>query len=113
MQDTCYNDNNVFAKIIRGEVPCKKVYEDEFILSFHDINPEAPIHILVIPKKQYISYDDFMESAPENILHLFRIIKKIAHQYDLHKTGYKLITNHGKKSGQIIPHFHVHLLGYK
>ncbi|MEH0831542.1 histidine triad nucleotide-binding protein [Anaplasma bovis] len=108
-----YDDSNVFARILRGELPAKKVYEDDHVLAFHDINPSAPVHILVIPKKSCVSYVDFIgSSSDEEISKFFRSVHKIAEQCNLHKTGYRLLTNHGKSAGQIVYHFHVHILGY-
>ena len=108
-----YDDSNVFARILRGELPAKKVYEDDHVLAFHDINPSAPVHILVIPKKPCVSYVDFIgSSSDEEISKFFRSVHKIAEQCNLHKTGYRLLTNHGKSAGQIVYHFHVHILGY-
>ncbi|GHM57885.1 MAG: putative HIT-like protein [Candidatus Mesenet longicola] len=114
MSSTVYDNNNVFAKILQGELACKKVYEDEQVLAFEDKYKKAPIHILAIPKGKYISFDDFISSASDNnILHFFKIIRKIAHDHKLDKTGYRLITNHGEGGGQEIPHFHVHILSDK
>ena len=107
-----YDDTNVFAKILRKELPCNVVYEDEVVLAFHDIYPQAPIHILVIPKNKYISFDDFIDSSPD-IVHFFSVVKKITHKFQLNKTGYRVVTNHGKEGGQVIPHFHIHILGGK
>ncbi|KJV65869.1 MULTISPECIES: histidine triad nucleotide-binding protein [Ehrlichia] len=113
MQDNnFYDNNNVFAKILKKELPCNVVYEDEFVLAFHDIYPQAPIHILVIPKGEYTSFNDFSESSAD-IGHFFSIVKKITHEFQLHKTGYRIVINHGKQGGQIVPHFHVHILGGK
>lgn len=104
-----YNENNVFAKIINEEIPCNKVYEDENTLAFHDINPLAKIHILVIPKARYISFNDFIiHSSTTEIVHFFKVVHKIASTI---VGGYRLITNHGANAEQIVPHFHVHLLG--
>lgn len=107
-----YDDNNVFAQILAGKLPCERVYDDEFVLAFHDKYPDSPVHILVIPKKQYVSYDDFIVNASsEEIVHFFRVVREVAHQYSLEKTGYRLVTNHGKNGEQVISHFHVHILG--
>ncbi|WP_339046207.1 HIT domain-containing protein [Candidatus Mesenet endosymbiont of Agriotes lineatus] len=112
MNSLVYDNNNVFAKILREELSCKKVYEDEQILAFEDKYPKAPTHILVIPKGNYISFDDFISSSSDdNMLHFFKVIRKIACEHKLDKTGYKLITNHGEGGGQEIPHFHIHILG--
>ncbi len=107
-----YDSNNIFAKILRGEIPCKKVYEDEYVLSFHDISPQAPSHILVLPKGAYVSMDDFTEHAkPEEIAGLFRALGKIARQENLAGAGYRVIANCGLNGGQEVPHLHLHLLG--
>lgn len=107
-----YEDQNIFAKILRGEIPIKKVAEDEYSLAFHDAFPKAKSHILIIPKKAYISFQDFSENASqEEIVSLIRMIGQIAASSDLSKTGYRLISNHGNDSAQEIFHFHVHLCG--
>lgn len=114
MNSTAYDNDNIFAKILRGELSCKKVYEDEYVFAFEDKYPKAPIHILVIPKGNYVSFDDFVSSSSdEDILHFFKVIRKITHNHKLDKTGYKLITNHGQGGEQEIPHFHIHILGGK
>ncbi|MCP5322633.1 MAG: HIT domain-containing protein [Candidatus Paracaedibacteraceae bacterium] len=107
-----YDDQNVFAKILRGEIPSKKIAEDDHTLVFHDAFPKAKYHILIIPKKAYISFQDFSESASsEEIVSLNRMIGQVASMFNLDKTGYRLLTNHGKDSNQEVPHFHVHLCG--
>ena len=107
-----YDENNIFARIIRGEIPSKKVYEDEFALAFHDINPLAPTHILVIPKGPYVSWDDFSEKASnEEIAGFVRAVGKIARDEGLVGEGYRLLANVGFKSGQEVPHLHVHIFG--
>jgi diadenosine tetraphosphate (Ap4A) HIT family hydrolase len=107
-----YDKNNVFAKIIRGEIPSKKVYEDEQVLAFYDINPSSKVHILVIPKGEYVSFDDFMQKAGDGeIVHFFKKVQEIAKDAGVSKTGYRIVTNHGKNSGQIVFHFHVHIQG--
>ena len=107
-----YDDNNIFAKILRGELPCTKVYEDEWAFAFEDIAPVAPIHILVVPKGKYVSWDDFSVNAPaEEIAGLVRAVGKIAREKNLVEAGYRLINNIGPNGGQIVPHLHVHLLG--
>lgn len=109
-----YDNNNIFAKILSGEVPCNKVYEDGFALAFHDIAPAAPVHVLVIPKGEYESFQDFATKAsPEKMQGFFYAVQKIAAQLGIDKSGYRLIANHGKEGGQVVPHFHVHLLGGK
>ena len=106
-----YDNNNIFAKIISGEIPCDKVYEDEYVLAFNDITPAAPVHILVIPKIQAISFDDFVTNSSDFITNFFLSVKQVAKQAKLNETGYRLITNHGKDGCQTVPHFHVHILG--
>jgi histidine triad (HIT) family protein len=107
-----YDDANIFAKILRGELPCRKVYEDEWALAFHDINPLAPVHILVIPKGQYVSWDDFSEKASDAELAGFtRAIGKVARDQQLVVQGYRLLANTGKRAGQEVPHLHVHIFG--
>jgi diadenosine tetraphosphate (Ap4A) HIT family hydrolase len=104
-----YDPNNIFAKILRGEIPAKKVYEDEFALAFHDIAPNAPTHILVIPKGEYCNFAEFSASAPASLVQgFFASIAKIAAQQNL--ADYRLITNNGAGAGQTVHHFHVHIL---
>jgi histidine triad (HIT) family protein len=105
-----YDRNNVFARILRGELPCKKVYEDEFALAFHDIHPQAPVHVLVIPKGEYVSSADFGASAPaELVTGFWRAVAAVARQLGLEDQGYRLVANHGPNGGQLVFHFHVHL----
>jgi diadenosine tetraphosphate (Ap4A) HIT family hydrolase len=107
-----YDTNNIFAKILRGEIPCKEVYQDEYVLAFHDVAPAAPIHVLVIPKGEYVSFDDFSSSAePQTIAGFFKSVGKVANKLGLEENGYRLITNHGADASQTVPHFHVHILG--
>jgi histidine triad (HIT) family protein len=107
-----YDDSNIFARILRGDVPSKKIYEDEWALAFHDINPLAPVHILVIPKAQYVSWDDFSEKASDAELAGFtRAIGKVARDQQLVVQGYRLLANTGKRAGQEVPHLHVHIFG--
>jgi diadenosine tetraphosphate (Ap4A) HIT family hydrolase len=107
-----YDDSNVFAKILRGDLPCKKVYEDEWALAFHDINPLAPVHILVIPKGPYVSWDDFSEKASDKEIAGFtRAVGKVARDQQLVVQGYRLLANTGKRAGQEVPHLHVHIFG--
>lgn len=109
-----YDDNNIFARILRGEIPCSKVYEDEFVLAFKDIAPAAPVHVLVIPKGKYVSIADFGASASEaEIAGFYRAVAKIAQDLDLPDEGFRTIANTGLNGGQEVPHFHVHLLGGK
>ncbi|HYI43657.1 MAG TPA: histidine triad nucleotide-binding protein [Sphingomicrobium sp.] len=107
-----YDDSNIFAKILRGELPCKKVYEDEHALAFHDINPLAPVHILVIPKGPYVSWDDFSAKASADELAGFvRAVGKVARDQQLEVQGYRLLANIGKRGGQEVAHLHVHIFG--
>ena len=107
-----YDDNNVFARILRGELPSKTVYEDEFALAFHDINPQAPLHILVIPKGSYVSWDDFSERGSDaEIAGFVRAVGKVARDQGLVAPGYRLLANVGPDSGQEVPHLHVHIFG--
>ena len=107
-----YSSENIFAKILRGEIPCKKVYEDKFALAFEDIAPAAPVHVLVVPKGEYVSFHDFMLSAPHDLVQgFFSAVQKVASQLKLEENGYRVISNHGAHAGQLVPHFHVHILG--
>ena len=105
-----YDDQNIFARILRGEIPSKKVFEDDHVLAFHDINPLAPTHILVIPKGSYVSWDDFSERASEGeIVALVRAVGRIAREAGTVESGYRLLANTGLNSGQEVPHLHVHI----
>jgi diadenosine tetraphosphate (Ap4A) HIT family hydrolase len=105
-----YDTQNIFARILRGEIPAKTVYEDDFALAFHDIAPQAPIHVLVIPKGPYCSFADFSAAASEaEITGFIRAVGKIAKDLGLEAPGYRLLANMGAHSGQEVPHFHVHL----
>ena len=107
-----YDNNNIFAKIIREEIPCKKVYEDNYALAFHDINPQAKIHILVIPKGKYISFADFSKNASKDEIYgFFRAVGQVAEDHDLVGNGYRILANHGSNAGQEVPHFHIHIFG--
>jgi len=109
-----YDKNNIFAKIIRGEIPCNKVYEDEKILAFHDISKAAPVHILVIPKEEYVSFTDFSSTASSNeIGNFFKKVREIAEKFEVDESGYRLISNIGSDASQTVPHFHVHIIGGK
>ena len=109
-----YNKNNIFAKILRGEIPCKKVFENEYVLSFHDTNPKKKIHILVIPKGEYIDLDDFVSNASDKeivefnkaIVQIVKILK-ISNQ----ENGYRVLSNIGQDGGQEVPHLHYHIFG--
>ena len=106
-----YDPNNIFAKILRGEIPCDKVYEDDYAIAFNDIQPKAPVHVLVIPKGAYISLTDFsQDAAPEEISGFFRAVGKVIDSLGVAKGGYRTIANTGLNGGQEVPHFHVHIL---
>ena len=107
-----YDDSNIFARILRGELPSKTVYEDDHVLAFHDINPLAPVHILVIPKGPYVSWDDFSEKASDAEIAAFvRAAGKIARDEDLVARGYRVLANTGLRGGQEVPHLHMHIFG--
>ncbi len=110
-----YNENNIFAKILKGEVPCEKIYEDDYVLSFYDVNPQRKIHALVIPKGKYIDLDDFNNKASDQeIVGYYKgisiVAKKLGISLDIGK-GYRAITNLSEHGGQEVPHLHFHLLG--
>jgi histidine triad (HIT) family protein len=107
-----YDDQNIFARILREEIPCRKVYEDDHALAFHDINPQAPTHILVIPKGPYVSWDDFSATASDaEIAGFVRAVGKVAREAGLVAPGYRLLANVGIDSHQEVPHLHVHIFG--
>ena len=107
-----YDDSNVFARILSGEIPAKKVYEDEHALAFHDINAQAPVHVLVIPKGAYVSWDDFSARASDvEIAGFVRAVGFVARDLGLVAPGYRLLANVGADGGQEVPHLHVHLFG--
>ena len=107
-----YDPDNVFAKILRGEIPCNKVYEDEWALAFHDIAPQAPVHILVVPKGEWVSWDDFSTGASaEQIAGFVRAVGHVARSNGLVEPGYRLLANVGGDGGQEVPHLHVHVFG--
>ena len=110
-----YDNNNIFAKILRGEIPCKKIYEDNFVLSFHDINPQKKIHALVIPKGRYIDLDDFtLNAKPEEIVGLIKGINIVSTKLGIsveNGKGYRALANIGENGGQEVPHLHFHLFG--
>ena len=107
-----YDPENIFAKILRGEIPNKTVFEDEWALAFHDIAPQAPIHILVIPKGEWVSWDDFSARATsEEISGFVRAVGQVARELGLVEPGYRLLANLGAHGGQEVPHLHVHLFG--
>lgn len=114
MTDTAvsYDPDNIFAKILRGEIPCNKVFENEHALAFHDINPQAPVHVLVIPKGEYVSPEDFTARASDaEIAGFMRAVGETARQLGLTENGYRLLANHGPDSRQEVPHLHVHITG--
>lgn len=105
-----YDDQNIFARILRGEIPAKRVYEDEHALAFHDINPQAPHHLLVIPKGAYVSWDDFSARASDaEIAGFVRAVGHVAREAGLVAPGYRLLANIGRDAHQEVPHLHVHL----
>lgn len=108
-----YDKNNVFAKILRGEIPNNTVHEDEYVLAFHDIAGAAPVHVLVIPKGEYASFHDFAQAPAEVVAGFFASVRKVAEKLNLPADGYRLITNHGHNGSQSVAHFHVHVLGGK
>ena len=107
-----YDEDNIFARILRGELPCDKVYEDDQVLAFHDIRPQAPVHILVIPKGNYVSWDDFSEKASDSeIAGFVRVVGRIARDQGMVAQGYRVLANVGRRGGQEVPHFHLHIFG--
>ena len=105
-----YDSDNVFARILRGELPNRTVYEDEHALAFHDISPQAPVHILIIPKGAYVSWDDFSARASaEEIAGFVRAVGRVAREHGLVTPGYRILANTGRDGGQEVPHLHVHL----
>ena len=111
-----YDKNNIFAKILRGEIPCKKIYEDEYVLAFHDINPQKKVHALVVPKGEYINLDDFSAKAPqEEIVGLIKGIGIVAKKLGVSEVakggGYRSLVNVGENGGQEVPHLHFHIFG--
>ncbi|WP_448659703.1 histidine triad nucleotide-binding protein [Sphingomonas sp. CJ99] len=107
-----YDDTNIFARILRGEIPSKRIYEDDWAIAFHDIAPQAPVHVLVIPRGRYVSWDDFSAHASEaEIAGFVRAIGTVARQLGLVEPGYRLLANIGGDGGQEVPHLHVHLFG--
>ena len=106
-----YDDNNIFAKILRNEIPCKKFYEDEFSLFFYDIAPQAKIHILGIPKFKCVDLGDFVSKADKNLVTIFfKNINLVVERLNINTTGYRIVSNAGKDGGQEVPHFHIHIL---
>jgi histidine triad (HIT) family protein len=110
MTTAIYDDENIFAKILRGDIPCNKVFENDHALAFEDINPQAPVHVLVIPKGAYVSNDDFTANASEaEIAGFFRAVGHVARELGVAEPGYRLIANTGTHGGQEVPHCHVHI----
>ena len=106
-----YDENNIFAKILRKEIPCDKVYEDEFSLFFNDISPQAKVHVLGIPKFPCTTFSDFLKNADDRIISsFFKSIQLVISKINIEENGYRLITNSGEHGGQEVPHFHVHIL---
>ncbi|MCB2106944.1 MAG: histidine triad nucleotide-binding protein [Rhodobacteraceae bacterium] len=107
-----YDDNNIFARILRGEIPCKKVHEDAHTLAFEDINPQAPVHVLVIPKGKYVSMTDFAEKASDAEMGaLNRAVLKVVEAKELKEPGYRILANAGANAHQEVPHLHIHVFG--
>lgn len=107
-----YDDTNIFARIIRGEIQSRKIFENEELLAFEDVHPAAPTHVLVIPKGKYVSFDDFTQKADDAaVARFFKTVRQIAAELGLTAGGYRLITNHGAHASQSVPHFHVHIIG--
>ena len=109
-----YDTTNIFARILRGEIPSKRLFENDFAIAFHDIAPQAPIHVLVIPRGPYISLADFTAKATDaEIAGFFRAVAEVARQLELESPGYRSLSNMGEHAGQEVPHLHVHLFGGK
>ena len=111
-----YDKNNIFAKILKGEIPCKKIYEDEYVLAFHDVNPQKKVHVLVIPKGEYVNLDDFSLKATEKeisglIKGISIVAKKIGVSDEINGGGYRSLVNVGGNGGQEVPHLHFHIFG--
>ncbi len=107
-----YDQGNIFAKILRGELPSNKLMENDHVLAFHDINPLAPVHVLVIPKGNYVSWDDFSDKASDaEIVALTKAVGEVARMVGADAQGYRILSNVGKRAGQEVPHLHVHVFG--
>jgi len=107
-----YDPNNIFARILRGEIPCKKIHEDDHALAFHDINPQAKVHALVIPKGAYVSFDDFSAKASDaELADYTRAVGQVARQLGADQDGYRLLSNCGVNANQDVPHLHIHIFG--
>jgi diadenosine tetraphosphate (Ap4A) HIT family hydrolase len=109
-----YDDSNIFAKILRGEIPSKRIHEDDYAVAFHDIHPQAPVHVLVIPRGRYVSLADFSAQASDaEIAGFWRAVGRVARELGLEGSGYRILSNMGPEGGQEVPHFHVHIFGGK
>ncbi len=107
---TPYDEGNIFARILRGEIPAKRIFENEHALAFHDINPQAPVHVLVIPKGAYVSMADFSANAPDAlVIGFWRAVGEVARQLGLEEGGYRILANAGTDSHQEVPHLHIHI----
>ena len=111
-----YDDNNIFAKILRGEIPCKKIHEDKYVLAFHDVNPQKKVHVLVIPKGKYVNLDDFSAKASEEeisglIKGISAVAKKVGVSDEVKGGGYRSLVNIGENGGQEVLHLHFHIFG--
>lgn len=107
-----YDQNNIFARILRKEIPAQVVYENDYALAFYDINPQAPLHILVIPKGEYGDFSDFASKASSHeIMEFTKAIQAVIHQVNLEEKGFRILSNQGLDGGQEVPHYHVHILG--
>lgn len=109
-----YDDTNIFARILRGEIPVKKIYEDDHVLAFHDAFPKAPVHALIIPKGKYLNMDDFnAKASEEEVLAFYRAVPKVVKELGVGEKGFRTIANTGADGGQEVPHFHIHIIGGK
>lgn len=109
-----YDESNVFAKMLKGDIPVNKIYEDDYTIAFKDIHPKAPVHLLVIPKGSYTDFSDFSTNAPaEEIAGFFKAVGAVAKEQGLVDGGYRLVMNTGRDGGQEVPHLHVHILAGK
>lgn len=107
-----YDKNNIFARILRKELPAQIVYEDDYALAFHDLHPKAPLHILVVPKGDFVSFFDFSENAPPELMVGFnKALHHVIQSLNLQKEGFRILSNHGAHGGQEVPHYHVHIFG--
>ncbi|AQS86903.1 adenosine 5'-monophosphoramidase [Neoasaia chiangmaiensis NBRC 101099] len=107
-----YDRENIFARILRREIPVQPIYENDYVLAFADISPKAPVHVLIIPKGAYVSFDDFsLNASATEIVEMTRAVGKVARDMGLQESGYRLLSNVGPDSGQEVPHYHVHLCG--